>query len=940
METSKEVMKAKTNTTTREESAIVERVARIVLSVRGSKPDYTRLAAELEQALPFDIFGVVLLRHDREAVRVAVCTRKGEGWQANYHQHPYSGSMLESVVQKPQLQVKEYADGLDGSPAESGDALSGNHQLRTTVIAPLLIEDRVLGTVELGSMVSGTYQDETLQRLIKAVGHVLASAIESAQSSGSAEMQDRQRKALKDVSSAITSEVELSTILNQIVEGIAKALHVASAVFTINWREKQLCLEAQSGLDAQKAEDIFSQFLLLEKQCIIGESLLQQQVRISQDIMHDERYLKSQKIFRELQMFSICSYPLVTGNTVYGALLLCSPEPGGFTPLKVDILSLFASQAMVAIHNCTLLEAAQQRSSFQEAIARLEQVHQRANTGALQWGNVAETTEEDPLHTEYEMVEHIREEAQRVFGVSFSSLLRFISNHLLTQHERDLHAVLHADQEEQELRTGNMAGESLKGETEREDVQAVVMTGPIRKDALAHTVELLSQTAEAALLSTDMLGELSRLLLQLQHTTGNSVKDAWFVVDVQGKCVYMNPIAEALCDVRLENMAMVYETQLLNTASRREGAAKIENIFARLLLRIRNEQEVVLYLQDLGKSTTYRQDLQCVLAAESLHPKYRVSLLSERATGKRESVPTDYHYQLKRYPLYNQQGQFIAHALQVHDITEQVRDEKNRSALLSAVSHDLRTPLTTIKAAVTGLLQEDLLWEEKDRKEILQDIESETDHLTVLVNALVEMSRIEMGALSLDKEWCDLVEVFYGARKKIERTLGPCVIKVVLQEGAQDVLPLVYADHVQLERVFFYLLENSVRYGGEQREIEVRLEAVMAVAEARMVRIAVTDQGRGLTAEEREHVFNSYTTGTYGTNGLGLVICKGIIEAHQGEIVVESTPEGGARYTFTLPAHPSPRLRNEVAEIGEQEWVVHQRESRDGEGQQQAGEKR
>src|SRR6185312_10414604 len=91
-----------------EESAIIERVARIVSSVRGAKPDYTRLAAELEQAVPFDIFGVVLLRHDRQAVRVTVCRREIDLWVASYHQHPLKDSMLECVLQSPTLKVNNY----------------------------------------------------------------------------------------------------------------------------------------------------------------------------------------------------------------------------------------------------------------------------------------------------------------------------------------------------------------------------------------------------------------------------------------------------------------------------------------------------------------------------------------------------------------------------------------------------------------------------------------------------------------------------------------------------------------------------------------------------------------------------------------------------------------------------------------------------------------
>ena len=101
-----------------------------------------------------------------------------------------------------------------------------------------------------------------------------------------------------------------------------------------------------------------------------------------------------------------------------------------------------------------------------------------------------------------------------------------------------------------------------------------------------------------------------------------------------------------------------------------------------------------------------------------------------------------------------------------------MRDEKNRSALLSSVSHDLRTPLTTIKAAVTGLLQTGVIWDEQDRRAMLEDIDSETDHLTVLINALVELSRIEMGALILEKEWCDIIEIVHGALPKLHRVLA------------------------------------------------------------------------------------------------------------------------------------------------------------------------
>src|SRR5712691_1337288 len=325
-------MEAKTQAPTLEESTIVERVARIVSSVRGTKPDYAHLAAELEPAIPFDVFGIVLLRHDRQAVRVTVCRREGNTWVAHYHQHPLEDSMVERILHsisssrdmesvKPKLHehveiagivlnssagylpprqgslsggqvtimMQNYPDGLDGLPAQSGDALSGNPHLHATLIAPLIVGDRVLGTLELGSTVRNAYADETLQRLISAVARVLAAAIESAQVGGSVEIQDRQRQALKNVSSALTSEMDLSMILNRIVVGIATALHVASAIVTLDSREGKLRLQAQYGLDPVALKKMIGNEEALSERTIIGFTLLRHQPCVSHDIAQDER---------------------------------------------------------------------------------------------------------------------------------------------------------------------------------------------------------------------------------------------------------------------------------------------------------------------------------------------------------------------------------------------------------------------------------------------------------------------------------------------------------------------------------------------------------------------------------------------------------------------------------------------------------------------------
>ncbi len=842
-------MEAKTQTPTLKESTIVERVARIVSSVRGTKTDYTRLAAELEPAIPFDVFGVVLLRHDREAVRVIVCQREAGNWVARYHQHPLGDSKLEQLLRDPVTLIANYQQGLDGPPARCGDALSGCHHLRSSLIAPLVVGERVLGALELGSKRLYTYDDQTLQRLIEAVVRVLATAIEGAQVGGSAEIQDRQRQALKDVSSALTSKVDLSSILTQIVEGIARSLNVSSAIVTYDQRKGKMRLAAQSGLDTEKLRGIVEGKEALSDRAIISHTLRYHQPCVSNDISADERFPVSSIFASELGIRSIFSYPLMAGATVYGALILCSPEPGGFTPLKADILSLFASQATIAIHNGMLIESAHQRSRFQKAIEQLEQAYEQ---------NLDERDER-------ELLARVRREAERTFGVSFRSLLYFISEHLLTRSERDLHDVLYADQD-------FSGGEHLDGHT-----------SPLQDEQ----VEFLTQTAEAALARAEVLSELSRLLTQVRQSPEHT-KDGLFVVDLQGLCLYMNHAAEAFCGMSLSAAA----------------GNRLDEVFSEVLPRVRNAHEVRAYLQDFKYGTVYHRELRCVLAMEPVG-KQEDRAIASSSPLLSQDAPSDRHYLFSRYPLFNQQGMLMANVLQIYDVTEQVRDEKNKARLLSSVSHDLRTPLTTIKAAVTGLLQPGIDWDEEVRRELLEEINAETDHLTTLINALVEMSRIQLGALELDKAWCDILEILDGALTRLEQVLAGRHVRTSIQPD----LPLIYVDHVQIERVFYILLENAVHHSSAGATIEIAVEAFPekdAEASPGYLRIKVSWGGNGEPAggQEQGRIFKTfYGTNVYGL-GLGLAICRGIIEAHQGSFE-EGLDGSGNCFTLMLPVHAS-----------------------------------
>ncbi len=932
-------MEIRTQAPTPEQSAIVERLARIVSRVRGSKPDYARLAAELEPAIPFDVFGIVLLRHDKEAVRMAICTRVADAWVAHYHQHPFKDSMVEHILHRNEtvcneegeditatephlvtvlpgvhdlaaIEVKNYPKGLDGPPAQCGDALSGKPYLRATLVAPLVVENQVLGSLELGSTRIDAYTDETLQRLISAVAHVLAAAIESAQIGGSVEIQNRQREELKNVSSALASEVDLSKILNRIVIGIAKALNVAAAIITLDQRRGSLKLMAQYRLDMDVLNKIVRCEIALTEQAIIGYSLRHRQHCVSNDIAQDSRFPESQLFASQLGIHSILSYPLVSGSKVYGALLLCSPELGGFTPLKFDILSLFASQAMVAIHNDMLLEATRERRRFQQAIERLDETRrENGSTGT------------DDLV----LLKTIQEESERTFGVSFSSMLRFISDYMLTSNERDLQDILHTMQDEQKVD------------------DADYFTGVIMPLLQEERTATLVQMAESALARSDLFGDVSETLssdtsaiTQFYERITHDVTVPWFVTDPQGRCIYVNPAAEVFCGMRF-----VSQTSSLT----------LLDAFVGLLPRIRNTDEVLVYLQEYScsgldsnnvSSVDRKQNiaqidfppantLRCVIAAEPV-PRWSPQHFQVDAKGTVDkepiylsvrsakmprnrfsdpqsmhpgSVPSDRHYQFKRFTLYDPRGQLLANALQIQEITEQVRDEKNKSVLLSTVSHDLRTPLTTIKAAATGLLQPGVIWDEQILHEILAEIDVEADHLDALINSLIDMSRIDMGALVLEKEWCDLVEIVHSAVAHDERLLASHSVRTIFQPQ----LPMVQVDYVQLKKVLHNLLENAVHHSPENTEVVIAIDTVIGGNEGvgsskdtlHFSRVRVIDHGSGVPEGEHERIFKAFYSLDSQGSGLGLAICRGIIEAHQGRIWVEPVSGGGSCFAFVLP---------------------------------------
>jgi two-component system sensor histidine kinase KdpD len=217
-----------------------------------------------------------------------------------------------------------------------------------------------------------------------------------------------------------------------------------------------------------------------------------------------------------------------------------------------------------------------------------------------------------------------------------------------------------------------------------------------------------------------------------------------------------------------------------------------------------------------------------------------------------------------------------------------------RSALLGAVSHDLRTPLASVKAAVSDLRRDDLHLSKEDADELLSLIESQSDRLARLVTNLLDMSRIEFGELELRPERATLEGLLadalasFGADPWIER---------VVSTFPSD-LPAVDVDRILVCQILANLLENAARYAPEGTPITVGGRLAGDVVE-----VSVADCGPGVPEADRDRIFKMFNRVSGGGRaGLGLAIVQAFVEAHAQTVRVERAPSGGARFIFTLPA--------------------------------------
>lgn len=246
----------------------------------------------------------------------------------------------------------------------------------------------------------------------------------------------------------------------------------------------------------------------------------------------------------------------------------------------------------------------------------------------------------------------------------------------------------------------------------------------------------------------------------------------------------------------------------------------------------------------------------------------------------------------------NNKGDVAGYVAVMSDMTKKKELGIMKSRFLSNISHDLRTPLTSIKGFVSTILNDPGM-SDATRIEFLGIVEDEADNLSGLVTNLIDLSMLEMGAVSVAKGECDIRDTINSVVREKENESNGKHIKI--ETHLPDELPMVLADSGQIKKVIANLMDNAIKFTGDGGRIDV-----LAKESGENIEISVSDNGKGISKDDMKRIFDKeYLMERYGEKGfgvaLGLPLVKSIIEAHGGVVFASSTVGEGSKFSFVIP---------------------------------------
>jgi two-component system sensor histidine kinase KdpD len=372
--------------------------------------------------------------------------------------------------------------------------------------------------------------------------------------------------------------------------------------------------------------------------------------------------------------------------------------------------------------------------------------------------------------------------------------------------------------------------------------------------------------------------------------------------------------AEKLGEIAVKHMSEVFDSQIAilipNAENRLASASGGPSSFAPDEREMSVAQWVYEHRQPAGLSTdtlpgAKAMYLPLVASAGAIGV---IGILPKNSSDGFEPEQVHYLEAFANQTAIAIERSFLAEAAQ-HALLK-AETESLRNTLLSSISHDLRTPLSAITGAATTLLQRDVTIDQSNRLELLQTIQEEAERLNRIIKNVLDMTRLESGAIKVNKEWQSLEEIVGVVLNRLGDRLDDHPLTAKLPGN----LPLIPFDGLLLEQVFMNLFDNAIKYTTKGTPLDLSASESFYT-----VTVELADRGPGIPPGEEERIFEKFVRGRTagGGVGLGLAICRTIINAHGGKIWAENREGGGAVFRFTLPAAglpPAPKQEEEHEE--------------------------
>jgi two-component system, OmpR family, sensor histidine kinase KdpD len=361
---------------------------------------------------------------------------------------------------------------------------------------------------------------------------------------------------------------------------------------------------------------------------------------------------------------------------------------------------------------------------------------------------------------------------------------------------------------------------------------------------------------------------------------------------------------ENLIRVAVHHIGDVFDSQVIILLADKQGQLSIQSDLNNVPEADPHDQGVAQWVYDHGQAAGFSTDT--LPGAQGFYLPMQTARGVAGVLGIYPAEPMRFHSSDQAHLLetFANQTALAIERANLAEETEQARieieTERQRNTLLSSISHDLRTPLASITGAVSSLLENEENLDAINRRELAQLAYEEAGRLNQQIINLLDMTRLESGAVRLHKEWQSLEEVVGTTLNH----LGSHLDDHAAQINLPDDLPLVPFDSLLIGQVLVNLLENAVKYSPAGTPIEIS-----ASLTDDSVTVEVSDHGPGLPAGEEKRIFDKFYRAKSGNAhgvGLGLTICRSIIDAHNGHIWAENRPGGGAAFRFTIPIDAAP----------------------------------